>query len=112
MELEYGKGSLEIPIDQERIIGTLQPRSVQGIERVEEVVRESLEKPVESPPLSEIMKGKEKVLILTVNFTRPSPKALIHPKTTFNEALEIAERHAGKKSRITVLKKARKLIIN
>ncbi len=81
MELEYGKGFLEISVDNERINGTLQPRSVRGIERVEGAVRESLERPVSSPSLSEILKGRKKVLILTVNFTRPSPRALIQPIT-------------------------------
>lgn len=81
MKLEYGKGYLEISLDQKRILGVLEPKAVEGIERVEEAVRESLERPVESPPLAEILQGKKKALILTVNFTRPSPRALIRPIT-------------------------------
>ena len=89
MELEYGKGFLEISIDKKRIVGTLEPRAVRGIERVEEAVKESLERPIGSSSLSEIMKGKEKVLILTVNFTRPSPRALIHPITELCRRMEL-----------------------
>lgn len=89
MELEYGKGFLEILIDEKRILGILQPQAVQGIERVEEAVKESLERPVASSPLSEIFKGKKKVLILTVNFTRPSPKALIRPITELCRRMEL-----------------------
>jgi nickel-dependent lactate racemase len=89
MELEYGKGFLEILIDKKRILGTLEPQSVRGIERVEETVKESLERPVGSPSLSEIMKGKKKALILTVNFTRPSPRALIHPITELCRRMEL-----------------------
>jgi len=79
MKLEYGKGFLEIPIDEKKLIGVLQPKEVRGIEWVEDAVKESLEKPVGSLSLSEIVKGKKTVLILTVNFTRPSPRALIKP---------------------------------
>ena len=79
MKLEYGKGFLEVPIPEERLISILQPKEVKGIPNVEEAVKTSLEKPFGSPPLEEILKGKKKVLILTVNFTRPSPRPLIQP---------------------------------
>lgn len=79
MHLEYGKGTVSIPVPHERILALLQPKEVKGIDGVEERVRESFQKPVGSPPLSAILKGKEKVVILTVNFSRPSPKALIRP---------------------------------
>jgi nickel-dependent lactate racemase len=79
MELEYGKGFPEISIDEKRLLGVLQPQEVRGIEWVDDAVKKSLEKPVGSPSLSEILKGKKTALILTVNFTRPSPKALIQP---------------------------------
>lgn len=79
MKLEYGKGFLEIPIPEERLLSILQPKEVKGIAKVEEAVKTSLKKPFGSPPLEEILRGKKKVLILTVNFTRPSPRPLIQP---------------------------------
>lgn len=79
MQLEYGKGILNISIDRRRLLALLEPRETKGFEGIEEKVKQSLEKPIGSLPLSEILKGKKKALILTVNFTRPSPKALIKP---------------------------------
>ena len=79
MQLEYGKEILDIPIDRRRLLAILEPRETKGLERIEERVKQSLEKPIASPPLSEILKGKKKALILTVNFTRPSPNVLIKP---------------------------------
>jgi nickel-dependent lactate racemase len=79
MHVEYGKGALEVPVDNRRVLAVIQPKHVKGIARVEERVKESLENPVGSPPLSHILKGKKKAVILTVNFSRPSPKAIIEP---------------------------------
>ena len=79
MHLEYGKGILDIPMDRNRPLAILQPKETKGIEAIGEKVEMSLETPIGSPPLSEILKGKKSVLILTVNFTRPSPRALIKP---------------------------------
>jgi nickel-dependent lactate racemase len=79
VQLEYGKGFLDIPIDRKRLVALLEPRGTKGLEGVEEKVKQSLKKPIGSLPLKEILKGKKKALILTVNFTRPSPKALIKP---------------------------------
>ena len=79
MELEYGRGSIEMPAADQRVLAVLQPKDVMGIDDVEEKVRESLERPMGTPPLASILKGKKKALILTVNFSRPSPRALINP---------------------------------
>jgi nickel-dependent lactate racemase len=79
MHVEYGRGALEVPVDNRRVLAVIQPKHVKGIARVEERVKESLENPVGSPPLSHVLKGKKKAVILTVNFSRPSPKAIIEP---------------------------------
>jgi len=79
MQLEYGTGILDVPIDRNRLLAILQPKETKGIEAIGEKVEMSLETPIGSPPLSEILKGKKSALILTVNFTRPSPRALIKP---------------------------------
>jgi len=89
MQLEYGRGFLEIPIDGKKLLGILQPKEERGIERFDDTVKETLKKPVGSPPLSEILKGKKKVLILTVNFTRPSPKALVRPIAELCERMKL-----------------------
>jgi nickel-dependent lactate racemase len=94
MQIEYGKGIVDIPIDEKRVLSVLQPKEVKGVERIEEKVKESLEKPIGSPPLSEILIGKKKAIILTVNFTRPSPQALIHP------IIEVCEKN---KLEVTIL---------
>lgn len=79
MDLEYGRGSIEMPAVDQRVLALLQPKDVMGIDDVEQNVRESLERPIGTPPLASILKAKKKALILTVNYSRPSPKALINP---------------------------------
>jgi nickel-dependent lactate racemase len=90
MELEYGRGVLTVPLEQRTLLGILQPREVKGIERVRDAVRATLEQPVDSPPLSEILRGKKKAIILTVNYTRPSPRDLIQPIAELCERMALA----------------------
>ncbi len=89
MELEYGRGFLEMPAVDQRVSAVLQPKDVKGIDDVEEKVRESFERPVGSPPLASILKGKKKALILTVNFSRPSPRALITPIAALCDQMDV-----------------------
>jgi nickel-dependent lactate racemase len=89
MKLEYGKGLMEVSVGKERLQGLFQPKEVRRIENVEETVKESLGKPVGSPPLSEILRGKKKAIILTVNYTRPSPAPMIKPIAELCERMKL-----------------------
>jgi nickel-dependent lactate racemase len=59
-----------------------------------------------------IEKGARVIVVTNPEMAKDLKQTYVEAVTTFNEALETAERHTGKKSGITILKKARRLIIN
>ena len=75
----YGKNKIEINIPDDRYMGTLVPNEVEiGLTGMEEVTR-SLQNPIGSPKLSEIVKPGEKVVIVTSDVTRPIPSYKVLP---------------------------------
>jgi len=77
--VDYGKEQLAIDVDEKRVAGVISPRKAAALKNVESEVRRSLDAPFESKPLGAILEGKKSALILTVDFTRPSPRPLILP---------------------------------
>lgn len=77
----YGKGKLEHTFNDTELIGIL----TSSIEEYktdktgEELVREALANPAQSAPLSELAKGKNKVVIIASDHTRPVPSKVIMP---------------------------------
>lgn len=68
---------LEVP--EENLIGVFSP-SVRTIEKSEEeIIKRALANPIGSPPLSQRLKGKEKILILVDDYTRTTPTQKILP---------------------------------
>jgi len=80
--LPYGKGFLEADIPDRRLLTTLTPTGFQkglNIEEQREIVRSALARPVDSPLLSELSAGKENVVIIASDHTRPVPSKIIMP---------------------------------
>ncbi len=77
----YGKGKLAHTFEKSELLGVL----TSSIEEYrtdktgEELVREALANPVDSAPLSELAKGKSKVVIIASDHTRPVPSKVIMP---------------------------------
>ncbi|MBR6766685.1 MAG: nickel-dependent lactate racemase [Clostridia bacterium] len=78
----YGREMLSADIPEERLKGVL----VSGLHAYrteksgEELVREALETPVGAPKLAQLAQGKQKVVIIASDHTRPVPsKAIIPP---------------------------------
>jgi len=78
-QVQYGHGSLEIDIPQERLVGILAPNPVVPLTDIPEAVIAALHDPVDAPPLSILAHDKLSALIVAVDNTRPSPTQLIHP---------------------------------
>jgi len=75
----YGKNKVEITIPDDKYLGTLVPNNVEiGLTGMEEVAR-SLQEPIGSPKLSEIVKPGEKIVIVTSDVTRPIPSYKVLP---------------------------------
>lgn len=72
------KISLELPI--ERIKAILRPAHPETLGLPEqEIVARALAKPIASPPLSELTKGKRNILVITSDHTRPIPSRITMP---------------------------------
>lgn len=81
-ELPYGKEYITAEIADERIAGVLTSRLHDAKSAVseDELIRNALENPIGSPKLSELARGKNKVVIIASDHTRPVPsKAIIPP---------------------------------
>ena len=77
----YGKGFLSAEIPDEVYQGemTSQLHHFRPAEAPEELLRQALLAPVSSPPLKELARGKNKVVIIASDHTRPVPSRLIIP---------------------------------
>lgn len=81
IELPYGEGFMEADIPEERICGILESRlhHLNPPKDQKSLVRQALEEPTGSPRLSELAKGKKKVVIIASDHTRPVPSKVIMP---------------------------------
>ncbi len=78
-QLKYGKGDVEFHIDDKNYMGSLLPNEIEfELKGVEEVKR-SLENPIGSKRLKDIVKPGEKIAIVTSDITRPMPSKIVLP---------------------------------
>lgn len=77
--ISFGKRNLSLEVPDDRLAGRLAPRPVHPVRDVPRAVEAALRRPTASPPLSQLLEGKQAALILTVDHTRPSPRPLIEP---------------------------------
>lgn len=78
--IPYGRGQQALHVEDARLKAVLCPRRPEGTSLSEsELVRQALENPVASPRLSELVKGKKKILIITSDHTRPVPSRVTMP---------------------------------
>ena len=81
IQFPYGKEYLPLQISEERHAGTLLSQMHHYVsERSEtELVQEALEHPIGTPRLSEMCQGKQKIVIIASDHTRPVPSKIIAP---------------------------------
>lgn len=80
VSVPYGSSSVTCEIPDSRLRAILAPKHRKTAEKPEdEIVRMSLARPVGSPPLRELARGKKNVVILSSDHTRPVPSAVIMP---------------------------------
>lgn len=80
IHIPYGKTHLELRLPPERLAGVLSP-SAHGEAQAQEtaLVSAALEHPIHSPALKELAQGKQRVLIITSDHTRPMPSQVTIP---------------------------------
>jgi nickel-dependent lactate racemase len=81
IELPYGRGHLQLQLDDKNLAAILEPRHIEGSGGGMEMVEEALAHPVQSPSLQEIAaaKGARNAVIIVNDITRPTPYELILP---------------------------------
>lgn len=77
--LDYGKTGLEVELPDERVVGPLAIRPVPPLADPESRLCDLLERPIASPPLSELARSKQSACILICDITRPVPNSLLLP---------------------------------
>ena len=82
ISLPYGKGSVELEVEESRLVGVLRS-GIHGYrppKSAEELVRESIENPVGSPRLRDLAAGKRRIVVVASDHTRPVPSRVIIPQ--------------------------------
>lgn len=99
IQLPYGRGHLVLKVEQQHLKAVLQSRAHEYVagKSEEALVREALEHPIASPRLGELAKGKQNIVIISSDHTRPVPSHVIMPIVL--EELRQANREAN----ITIL---------
>ncbi|MDD3213965.1 MAG: nickel-dependent lactate racemase [Eubacteriales bacterium] len=80
LEIPYGKGKQRLTLEERRLAGVLRPAEPEsGVKDEAQIVRDALMNPVGSPRLCELAKGKNRVLVITSDHTRPVPSRITLP---------------------------------
>lgn len=81
IKFPFGRGELELEVEAERLQGVLVSRAHQfKAEKSEtEIVKEAVENPVASKRLSELTPGKNEIVIISSDHTRPVPSHITMP---------------------------------
>jgi lactate racemase len=79
--LPYDKKRIPVDIDDHNFVGSLVSKveSYQPGKSPEELVEASLDHPIGSPKLEELVKGKKNIVIISSDHTRPVPSQIITP---------------------------------
>jgi lactate racemase len=79
IQLDYGRTGLEVNLPDERIVGPLAIRPATPLADPEAAIAECLRRPIGTPPLAEVARGRRNACILVCDITRPVPNRLILP---------------------------------
>jgi nickel-dependent lactate racemase len=80
VHLKYGEAGLELDFPETaNFAGVLYPQEAKVIAEPAAAVEQALKRPIASPPLSELARGKQDAVIVISDITRPVPNALLLP---------------------------------
>lgn len=99
LKIPYAKQAMPLELSDEELSGVLLSKAHDFTPEAgeEDMVRQALNHPIDSVPLSELVKGKEKIVLIASDHTRPVPSKVITP-------LVLAEiRKENPKADITIL---------
>lgn len=81
ISLPYDKGAIKAEIADENLLAVLESKAAgyKADKGQEKLVEESLDNPIGSPRLEELVKGKKKITIISSDHTRPVPSHITMP---------------------------------
>jgi nickel-dependent lactate racemase len=79
IELNYGRGRLPVDLPDEIDLRVIRKRQMPVLPDPEGAVREALARPIATPPLAHLARGKGSACILICDITRPVPNGLCLP---------------------------------
>ena len=77
--LKYGRGFLNVDVPDKNLAGVLTIHQGDPLQYPETAVREALESPINSPPLTRLVEGRSSACIIISDITRPVPNQVILP---------------------------------
>ena len=98
IKLEYGRTGLYAQLPDERIVRTLSYKDAAPLADPAAKLREMLERPIGTPPLAEIARGKKDACIVICDITRPVPNEMI-----LRPVLQTLEAAGIPREKITIL---------
>ncbi len=79
LRIPFGKTGLDCEIQDDRLAGVLEHSCMISGGDEQEIVRRAMENTIGSPQLSELARGKKRVLIIASDHTRPVPSRILMP---------------------------------
>ena len=80
IKIPYGRGEQVLNVPDERLLAVLCPEHGEEAHGSEsDIVRTALENPVGSVKLRELVKGKQRIVLITSDHTRPVPSHITMP---------------------------------
>jgi nickel-dependent lactate racemase len=79
VKLDYGRTGLEVDLPGDRLVGPLEIRPAPPLADPDAELAKALARPIGTPPLAEIARGRKNACILVCDITRPVPNRLILP---------------------------------
>ena len=77
--LDYGRTGLEVELPDDRVVGPLEIKPAPPLGDPDRAVRNALASPIESPPLSELARGRRNACVVVSDVTRPVPNRIVLP---------------------------------
>lgn len=79
VSVRYGRTHLEVEVPDENLLAMCHLHPVPPLDDPQAVLEEALDKPIGTPPLREIARGRESACVVVCDKTRPVPNSLILP---------------------------------
>jgi nickel-dependent lactate racemase len=79
LTLDYGRTGLQVELPDDRVVGPLAIRPAPPLPDPAAAVAQALARPIGTPPLAAVAKGRRNACILVCDITRPVPNQIILP---------------------------------